>query len=86
MSVTYTFQPPQCRMWISNRGNISTKLGQNMKRIRPKKKISQGDIARVLKVDRGYIRNIENGKKNPTLATIQNLADALGTSVDELLK
>jgi len=57
-----------------------------MKRIRPKKKISQGDIARVLKVDRGYISNIENGKKNPTLATIQNLADALGTSVDELLK
>jgi transcriptional regulator with XRE-family HTH domain len=67
-------------------GNISTKLGQNMKRIRTKKKISQGDIARVLKVDSGYISTIENGKKNPTLATIQNLADALGISADELLK
>ncbi len=65
---------------------ISAKLGQNMKRIRAKKKMSQGDIARALEVDRGYISNIENGKKNPTLATLQKLADALGVSPDELLK
>ena len=65
---------------------ISAQLGQNMKRIRAKKKMSQGDIARALEVDRGYIRNIENGKKNPTIATIQKLANALGVSADELLK
>lgn len=65
---------------------ISPKLGQNLKRIRTKKKMSQGDIARALEVDRGYISNIENGKKNPTLATIQKLANALGVSADELLK
>ena len=66
--------------------NISSKLGQNMKRIRTKKNMSQGDIARALEVDRGYIRNIESGKKNLTLATIQKLADALKVSADELLK
>jgi len=65
---------------------ISAQLGQNMKRIRAKKKMSQGDIARALDVDRGYISNIENGKKNPTIATIQKLANALGVSADELLK
>ena len=65
---------------------ISAKLGQNMKRIRTKKTMSQGDISRALEVDRGYISNIENGKKNPTLATLQKLADALGVSPDELLK
>ena len=65
---------------------ISAKLGQNMKRIRAKKKMWQGDISRALEVDRGYISNIENGKKNPTLATLQKLADALGVSPDELLK
>ena len=64
----------------------SEKLGQNMKLIRAKNKMSQGDIARALEVDRGYISNIENGKKNPTLATIQKLADALKVSADELLK
>ena len=65
---------------------ISEQLGKNMKRIRTKKNMSQGDIARALEVDRGYISNIENGKKNPTLATIQRLANALGVSADELLK
>ena len=65
---------------------ISKQLGQNMKRIRAKKNMSQGDIARALEVDRGYISNIENGKKNPTLATIQKLANALGVSAAELLK
>ncbi len=65
---------------------ISKKLGVNMKKVRAKKKLSQGALARLLEVDKGYISNIESGKKNPTLATIQRLADALGVSADLLLK
>ncbi|MCR4279462.1 MAG: helix-turn-helix domain-containing protein [Candidatus Zambryskibacteria bacterium] len=65
---------------------ISAQFGKNMKRIRAKKEMSQGDIARALEVDRGYISNIENGKKNPTLATAAKIANALGVSPDELLK
>jgi len=62
------------------------KLGKNLKRIRTEKGISQGDIARALDVGRSFITNIENGKTNPTLATISKLAKALGVSVGELLK
>ena len=65
---------------------ISKKLGANMKKVRAKKKLSQGALARLLGVDKGYISNIESGKKNPTLATIQRLTNALGVSADELLK
>ena len=65
---------------------ISIKLGQNFKRIRTVKKLSQGAIARKLEVHRAYISGIENGKRNPTLATIQKLAEALGISADELIK
>jgi len=65
---------------------ISKKLGENMKKVRANKKLSQGALARLLEVDKGYVSNIESGKKNPTLATIQKLADALGVSADELLK
>jgi len=64
----------------------SIKLGLNLKRIRTKKGISQGDIARSLEVGRGFISTIENGKTNPTLVTIAKLAKAVGVSVDELLK
>lgn len=62
------------------------KLGNNLKRIRTEKNISQGDIARELGVSRGFVSNLENGKTNPTLATISSVADALGVSADELLK
>ncbi|MEK7589258.1 MAG: helix-turn-helix transcriptional regulator [Patescibacteria group bacterium] len=66
--------------------NISTKIGKNLKRIRTEKKMSQGDISRKLGMDRGYISGVENGKRNPTVATVEKLANALGISVDELLK
>ena len=66
--------------------NESAKLGKNLKRIRIAKGISQGEIGRILGVDKGFISNIENGKTNPTLATITKLAKALGVSSDELLK
>jgi len=64
----------------------SQKLGENLKRIRTRKGISQGDIARTLGVDKGFISNIENGKTNPTLATISKLAKVVGMPVDKLLK
>ena len=62
------------------------KLGENLKRIRTEKGITQGDIARALEVDKRFVSNIENGKTNPTLATIAKLAKAIGVSIDELLK
>jgi len=62
------------------------KLGDNLKRIRTEKDISQGDIARALEVDKSFVSNIENGKTNPTLATIAKLAKAIGVSVGELME
>ena len=62
------------------------KLGKNLKRIRTEKGISQGDIVRSVGIDRAFVSNIENGKTNPTLATIVKLAKAINVSVDELLK
>lgn len=64
----------------------SEKLGRNLKLIRTKKRISQGDIARALGIDRAFISNIENGKTNPTLATIAKLAKALDIPIEDLIK
>ena len=66
--------------------NESAKLGSNLKRIRNKKKISQGDIAKQLGVSRGFISTIESGKTNPTLATIAKLAKVLRISIVELIR
>ena len=69
-----------------NKSKTAIKLGENMKRIRTAKQMSQGDICRKLGVDRSYISNVESGNKNPTLSTITKLAKVLGVSVSELLK
>ncbi|MDO8465540.1 MAG: helix-turn-helix transcriptional regulator [Gallionella sp.] len=65
---------------------ISKKLGQNIKQIRLRRKMSQGDICRKLDMDRSYMSAIENGKKNITISQLERLAQALGVSVDKLVK
>lgn len=62
------------------------KLGENLKKIRTSRNITQTEFAEKLGVDKSFVSNIENGKTNPTLSTITNLAQALGVSTNELLK
>jgi transcriptional regulator with XRE-family HTH domain len=65
---------------------ISKKLGANIKKIRTRKKMTQGDICRKLDMDRSYMSAVESGRKNITLAVLERLANALGVSVSELLR
>lgn len=60
-------------------------LGENLKRIRTLKNITQSDIANSLGVSRAFICKIENGQNNPTLSTITKLCRAVGATPDELL-
>ena len=69
-----------------NKHISSIKLGKNIKRIREQKKMSQGDICRKLGFDRAQMSNIEAGKGNPTIATIEKVAQALGVVIEELVK
>lgn len=62
------------------------KFGENMQKIRLEKGMSQGDICRELGLDRAYISNVENGKQNLTLSTMEKVAKVLDTAIEELLK
>ena len=62
------------------------KFGENMKKIRLEKDMSQGDICRSLGLDRAYISNVENGKQNLTISTMEKVAKALDVNIDILLK
>lgn len=66
--------------------SITKKLGQNIKKIRTQKGMSQGDICRALDMDRGYMSAIENGKKNVTIKQLERLAQALDVPPNQLLK
>lgn len=60
------------------------KLGENLKKIRTTKNITQTELAKTLGVDKSFVSNIENGKTNPTLSTITSLAKVLKVSTNEL--
>jgi len=62
------------------------KLGMNIRKIRLAKGMTQGDLCRKLEVDRAYMSNVESGKKNPTLSTIERIAQALAVSIEDLMK
>jgi len=66
--------------------NSAKKLGDNIRRIRLAKDMTQGDLCRKLGLDRAYMSNVESGKKNPTLSTIERIAKALNVSIEELVK
>ncbi len=66
--------------------NMNQDLAANLKRLRLKRKLSlraMGDAAEVSGV---YVWQVEAGIRNPTLATIGKMADALGVKVADLLK
>jgi transcriptional regulator with XRE-family HTH domain len=61
-------------------------FGKKVREIRLQKKMSQGDVAKILSVHRSYISGIERGMRNPSLMTIEKIAKALGISKENLLK
>lgn len=62
-----------------------TEFSKRIKEVRLKKKMSQGDVAKILEVHRSYISGLERGARNPSLITAQKVAKALGVSIKEIL-
>ena len=65
--------------------NSLTKFGENLRKIRQIKRISQIDLAKNVGVDPTFISKLELGKRLPSLPILVRIADALNVTVDELL-
>ena len=61
-------------------------VGQNLKRIRLKKGLTQEQFADVSGFSQQYISGLEGGYRNPTIVTVYELAVALGVSYLDLLR
>ncbi|BEV04486.1 helix-turn-helix domain-containing protein [Chryseobacterium gambrini] len=70
---------------IMTREQLKTELGKRIIRLRKQKGWSQSDFARACNKDRQAIEKLENGKVNPTLYTLLELAIALEISLSELV-
>jgi len=70
---------------LSNKTILKT-FGENLKRVRTQKSMSQRDLSALCNVDNADISRMENGEINVTLNTVAQLADALDVQFWELLK
>jgi transcriptional regulator with XRE-family HTH domain len=61
-------------------------LGENLKRYRLAKGLSQANLAEILDITPNFISEIETGKRWVSSDTLVNLADSLGIEEYELLK
>jgi transcriptional regulator with XRE-family HTH domain len=61
-------------------------VGRNVKRIRQEKGLTQEQLAEVSGFSQQYISGLEQGRRNPTVVTVYELAMALGVSYFELLR
>ncbi|APX17996.1 transcriptional regulator (plasmid) [Phaeobacter inhibens] len=61
-------------------------VGQNFARIRREKGLTQEQIEERSGFSQQYLSGLERGKRNPTVITLYELAQALGVSHVELVK
>ena len=60
-------------------------IGQNIKKIRKSKGLSQIQLSKISKVAQSSISEYETGGVEPNLRTLIRLAKALGVSVESIL-
>ncbi|MDQ1097059.1 MULTISPECIES: helix-turn-helix domain-containing protein [Chryseobacterium] len=68
------------------RDQLKKALGARIIELREQKGWSQSDLARACNKDRQAIEKLENGKVNPTLYTLLELANALEISLPVLVR
>lgn len=65
--------------------DIKFLFGQNLKKIRLEKKISQEELAFRSGLHRTYVSSVERGERNISIENIQKLANALDVSIKSLI-
>ncbi|MBB6356328.1 transcriptional regulator with XRE-family HTH domain [Aminobacter aganoensis] len=61
-------------------------VGRNFARLRKASGLTQEQVAERANLSQQYISDLENGKRNPTVETLYDIAQAFGVSQVELLK
>ena len=60
-------------------------IGENVKRLRQDKGLTQGDLAKLSSIKMGHISKIERNETDPKTSTLYKLMDSLNCSADSLL-
>lgn len=63
--------------------NIKARVGNRIKEIRREQGLSQEALANKAEVDRTYVTDVENGRRNISIETLLKIIIALGMSVQD---
>jgi len=67
------------------KSDLNKKIGQRIVELREVKRWSQADLARACGKDRQAIEKLENGRVNPTLYSLYEIAKALEVSLNTVV-
>jgi transcriptional regulator with XRE-family HTH domain len=65
--------------------DVAIRFGNKLREIRKGKGISQEKLAELANLHRTYVNDVERGRRNVTIVTVESLARALGVSMAELM-
>jgi transcriptional regulator with XRE-family HTH domain len=63
--------------------DIKLKIGQRIKELRKQLELSQESLAYKAEVDRTYVTDVENGRRNVSVEILERLIKALDISITE---
>lgn len=66
--------------------DIRKEVGARLRNLRAKKQWSQVEMADLLAINRGYLSQLERGKRDPSLTHLKALADGLSVSLSKLFE
>jgi transcriptional regulator with XRE-family HTH domain len=65
---------------------ITKQLGMRIAYLRKQKKWSQEELSFQSNINKNYICDIENGRRNPTLEVLSKISNGLGITLEFLFK
>lgn len=63
---------------------VEEKVGQKIRQLRNEKGLSQEKLALKAEIDRTYLAGVEQGKRNPSLRSLEKIVLALEVSFQDL--
>ncbi|MCF0118062.1 MAG: helix-turn-helix transcriptional regulator [Bacilli bacterium] len=66
--------------------NIQEQLGMRIKYLRKQRNLSQEQLAFECNLNKNYLCDIENGKRNPTLDILEKISHGLNITLEELFR
>ena len=66
--------------------DVRERVGLNLQRLRREKGFSQEELADLAEIHQTYLSGVERRKRNPTIAALHRIAEALGADIEDLVK